>query len=79
MSRKTLIETSGWLGVCLILTAYTLVSFSIIVAGSFLYFILNVLGGVGMIVSAYPKKAYQPIVLNTIWISIACLAFWQIF
>jgi hypothetical protein len=75
MIKKVVIETCGWLGVIAILSGYALVSFSYIAPGSLIYFALNVVGGCGMILSAYPKRAYQPIVLNAVWISIALMSF----
>ena len=70
-------EILGWIGVCLILSAYMLVSFEYLLAGSFIYFILNVAGGSSMILYAYYKKSYQPLLLNVVWVTIAVWSFIQ--
>lgn len=70
-------EILGWIGVCLILSAYMLVSFEYLLAGSFIYCILNVLGGSSMILYAYYKKSYQPLLLNVVWVTIAVWSFIQ--
>ena len=78
-SAKIITETFGWVGVCLILSAYMLVSFQYLLAGSFLYFILNVTGGMSMIGYSYFKKSYQPLLLNVVWVTIAIWSFWKMF
>jgi hypothetical protein len=75
MNSKLIVEILGWFGVVLILSAYLLVSFKYLVAGSFMYFILNVVGGTSMMVYAYYKKSYQPLLLNFVWVTIAIWSF----
>lgn len=77
LNQKLVTEILGWFGVSLILAAYFLVSFEFLVAGSFIYFILNVTGGCSMIIYAYSKKSYQPLLLNAVWVTIAIWSFIQ--
>ncbi|NMB70295.1 hypothetical protein GYA27_03790 [candidate division WWE3 bacterium] len=64
----------GWYGSAAVLTAYTLVSFSIITAHTRIYQVLNVTGALGIIVVSLSKKAYQPAVLNIVWALIGLVA-----
>lgn len=67
MNKSKLIEILGWYGTLAIVLAYALVSFDYILADSLFYQILNLSGGLGIIMVSYQKKVYQPIVLNLIW------------
>jgi hypothetical protein len=55
-------EFIGWGGSILVLIAY------IVPIKNFTYFMFNILGAFGLIISCINKKAYQPIVVNIIWI-----------
>lgn len=67
-------ELAGWIGVLAILLAYALLSFGVLAADQAAYHILNLIGGVGIIVDALADKDYQPAVLNFIWAAIAVYA-----
>jgi len=68
MRQKDII---GWIGVLLILVAFTLTTFSIINAKDVMYGMLNLAGALGIIISSYTKKDFQPVILNVIWLLIA--------
>jgi hypothetical protein len=68
--KKWLIEIWGWYGMCAVVTAYMLVSFEVI-EPRLLYQILNITGSLGLIVVSFYKRAYQPAVLNIVWIAVA--------
>ncbi len=72
--KNNLTEIFGWYGTVAILSAYALVSFSVISSQGFLFQFLNASGAVGIILVSMSKKAYQPAVLNTIWAVIAVIA-----
>lgn len=76
--KNKYIETIGWIGMVLILVAYFLVSFSIITVQDIIYQLLNMVGSVGIILVAFSKKDYQPMVLNIIWVLIAVIALLRI-
>lgn len=64
----------GWFGTILILSAYLLLSFNIIVANSLVYQIMNLLGALGIVADTYYKKDKPPEVLNIVWAIIAFVA-----
>jgi len=69
-----LFNTLGWFGTLFIISAYALVSFSIIKSNSIVYQVLNLLGAGGIIFSSYIRKDMQPVVLNIFWGLIALIA-----
>mgnify|MGYP003554175102 FL=1 len=71
--RKLLIEIIGWYGVFAVLLAYALTSFSVIVASDLLYSVLNLTGALGIGISTFHKRDYQPPVLNIVWATIAVI------
>ena len=70
MKRKDIL---GWVGVLFILTAFTLITFGYINASDIVYGILNLIGALGIIVSSYAKKDFQPIILNVVWLLVAAI------
>lgn len=54
--------------------AYALASFSVIEATGLIFQILNGTGALGIVFVSFYKKAYQPGVLNLIWVLIAVVA-----
>lgn len=50
-----------------ILGAYALLSFGILSSNDLFYYVLNLTGGIGIIIDAFSKRDYQPGVLNVIW------------
>ncbi|MFH1667647.1 MAG: hypothetical protein ABH884_01315 [Candidatus Komeilibacteria bacterium] len=74
MKQKIIDEFIGWYGTCAIVLAYALVSFGFLSSSTFLYYILNGTGALGIGYISFKKKAYQPGVLNVIWAIIALVA-----
>ena len=74
MPRRFFTEALGWYGVAAIISAYALLSFSIVRADSLLFQILNLTGAIGIVTDSLPDRNWQPIVLNLIWATIALLA-----
>jgi hypothetical protein len=64
-------EALGWIGIILVLTAYGLITFEVIPAGSLLFMGLNLVGAIGIALDAWEDKNIQPVVLNIIWAVIA--------
>ncbi|MEI8223966.1 MAG: hypothetical protein WCG20_02475 [bacterium] len=75
---KKVIEGFGWYGTIAILSAYGLVSFSVLQPTDIWYQVLNGTGALGIVTVAFSKKDYQPVVLNTVWVLIAVIAAIQI-
>jgi len=78
MKIKNLQEIIGWYGMFAIIIAFALLSFDIIDSKDMIYQILNITGSLGIIYISFKKKAYQPGVLNVIWLMIALVAFIRI-
>ena len=76
--KKYLGEIVGWYGAIAIVIAYALVSFSILTPTSVIFQLLNLTGGLGIIVNSFLHKAYPPAILNTIWSIIAIIAILKI-
>jgi paired small multidrug resistance pump len=70
MKQKDII---GWTGVLLILVAFILTTFDIINAKDISYGVLNFVGALGIVISSYAKKDFQPVILNVIWLFVAAL------
>lgn len=68
MKQKDII---GWIGVLLILAAFTLTTFEVIDAKHIAYGVLNFIGALGIIISSYAKKDFQPVFLNIVWLVVA--------
>jgi len=66
-------EIVGWLGMALLLTAYSLNSLEKMKA-SYVYQALNIFGALGVAISAFMKGAYPATALEVVWLLIAALA-----
>ena len=73
MNQK-LAAVIGWIAACLIVLAYVLNSFSFIAATSAIYQVLNLFGGIGIVVSALATKNYPSAGLNIFWSIIAIVS-----
>lgn len=70
MKRNDII---GWIGILLILSAFTLTTFDAIAVKDMAYGILNFTGALGVVISSYAKRDFQPVILNTIWLLVAAI------
>jgi hypothetical protein len=61
----------GWLGMALLILAYFLLSTKKLKFNSIIYNILNILGGLGLIVTTIVTKSWPVVTLNVFWIGIA--------
>ena len=69
-----LIETVGWVGAFLILVAYFLNSGGIVDSDNIWYQLMNLVGAIGLLVISYFEKAYQPVLVNVVWMGISIVA-----
>ena len=74
MQRNVKDEIIGWYGTVAIVLAYALSSFWVMSSSSLIYQILNATGALGIVYISFKKKAFQPGVLNIIWVVIAVIA-----
>lgn len=68
------IEVFAWVAVVVILAAYALVSFDVIVSDGIPFQLMNLIGGAGIAAISYTRRVFQPTVLNTTWALIALVA-----
>ena len=68
---KPRFQIVGWIGMILILAAYFLVSFDILAVHNIWYQVMNITGSFGLVLVAFGRKDWQPMVLNIVWILIA--------
>lgn len=71
--KKTYLEVFGWGGTILILVSYALLA-SGIIDNDVRYHGLLLIGSIGVAAISYYKKAWQPMVLNLVFIVFALLA-----
>ncbi|MBI2627103.1 MAG: hypothetical protein HYW77_02555 [Parcubacteria group bacterium] len=73
-----MLEIYGWYGFIAVLVAYFLANFRIISVISPIYIFLNITGATGITIISFYKKAYQPAVLNLVWVAIALVALFSL-
>jgi hypothetical protein len=73
-----LVETAGWAGAALILSAYLLVSIGRLTGQSQLYQAMNVVGAAGFVVNGWWHGALPSASLNVVWLLIGAAALWRI-
>ncbi|MEK7089888.1 MAG: hypothetical protein AAB920_03695 [Patescibacteria group bacterium] len=71
---ETLIQIAGWIGTCLVVLAYFLVSYKKMGADSKLYQMMNLLGALGVGVNVFYQKAWPSVALQIVWAIIAITA-----
>ncbi len=72
-------EVAGWYGMIALIVAYALVSFNLIAADGLPFQLLNLTGGIGLIIVAASKKVVQSVLLNIFWALIGIIAIIRIF
>lgn len=77
-SQERITEAVGWVGVLCILVAYALLSADVLNQDHLTYHVINLVGGIGIMIDAFADKNYQPAALNIIWIAIAVFAITRI-
>lgn len=68
---KLLIETFGWIGSVLVIGAYALNSYQKIKSDSLTFQLMNLIGGVLLIINSLYKEAYPFTFINSVWVVIA--------
>ena len=71
---KPKFQIIGWIGMVLIMVAYFLISFDIVTVHNIWFQLLNIVGSFGLVLVAFGRRGWQPMVLNIIWILIAIIA-----
>ena len=66
-----LIDILGWTGSISILAAYGLNSYQKIKSDSLLFYTLNIIGGIFLVIYSISKTAYPNTFINVVWVIIA--------
>jgi hypothetical protein len=64
----------GWIGMLLVLCAYSLISLGVFIAQSFEYILMNAVGSLFLLYLALKKKALPLVFLNGVWILISLIS-----
>lgn len=75
---KFSIDVIGWIGALLVVVAYALISFKKVEGNSLKYQLLNIFGGICLIVNTYYYGAIPSTLVNVIWVIIAVFAIFAI-
>ena len=75
---RLFVEIFGWYGAIGLISAYALVSYSILSPTSIWYQLLNLTAALGIVTVSFHKKTYQPGILNVIWSFVALIALLKI-
>ena len=76
--NKLFAEILGWYGAIALILAYVIVSFNIAPPSSLVFQLLNLTGGIGIIIISLVKKAYQPAALNIVFVILVLIAIFRI-
>jgi|WetSurMetagenome_2_1015567.scaffolds.fasta_scaffold65632_2 hypothetical protein len=69
---------AGWLGMFLIILAYLLLSLKKLKFNSVPYNLLNLFGGIGMLINAFYTRFWPVVILNIFWSGIAIFSIYKI-
>ena len=78
MQMNLLSDIVGWIGAACLVGAYALVSTRKLEGDSIAYQLLNLLGGLFVIVNSLHYGAYPSVGVNVVWIGIALFAIYRI-
>jgi hypothetical protein len=71
---ELLIEVIGWIGSIEVLLAYGLNSYQKLKSDSMIFYVLNLTGGLALILYTVYKAAYASAFINVVWVIIAAAA-----
>ena len=74
MMRARCIEVMGWIGASFLVAGYAALSFGVLSSTDPLYQGLNALGAAGIVAISWHKRAYQPMMVNVMWLLVALMA-----
>lgn len=71
------VEIIGWIGAFEILLAFGLNSFQRISSDSYRFQLLNLTGGILLIINSAINKIYPFTFINSVWVLVALIALWK--
>lgn len=72
-------DLAGWIGMVLLILAYSMISFKKIKSKSKPFHFINLLGAIGILINAIYNKLFPVIILNIFWIVISVISLVNIF
>jgi hypothetical protein len=75
---EILISSLGWIGSLLVIGSYGLNSYQKIKSDSLIFQLMNLAGGILLIINSMYKEAYPFTFINTVWVLIAIPAIFRI-
>jgi hypothetical protein len=75
---KILIDIIGWSGSVMVVAAYGLNSYQKIKSNSLMFYTLNLVGGIFLIIYSIYYTAYANTFINVVWVVIAIPALYQL-
>lgn len=79
MKKEIISSVLGWIGIGLILFAYILVSFEIVLGDSLTYQVMNFFGCIGAFYNSYYNKSKPLMTLQIIWGIVALISIVKIY
>jgi hypothetical protein len=79
MNKEILINIIGWIGSIEVLIAYGLNSYQKIKSDSLVFYLLNLTGGLFLVVYTIHKEAFASAFVNVVWVFIAVVAMAKFF
>ncbi|HMG89761.1 MAG TPA: hypothetical protein VK589_06870 [Chryseolinea sp.] len=73
------IDVLGWVGSLCVIIAYGLNSYQKLRSDSLIFYALNIIGGIFLIIYSNYKEAYAVIFINVVWVIIAVPAMLRVF
>ena len=74
INKQKIINTAGWTGAIISLSAYTANSSGFIQSKSFAYLLMNALACLMLIFYTFNKRAFVNTTLNSIWLIVTVIA-----
>ena len=68
---KLLIDILGWVGAVAVLVAYGLNSYQKLRSDSIIFYLLNIVGGIILIIYTVYKEAFANTFINVVWVIVA--------
>lgn len=74
----SIFDVIGWIGSLCVILAYELNSYQKLRSDSLLFYVLNVVGGIFLIIYSNYKEAYANTFINVVWVIIAIPAIFKV-
>jgi len=71
LDMKLLVDILGWIGSVAVLIAYGLNSYQKLRSNSVMFYLLNIIGGIFLIVYTVYKEAFANTFINVVWVVVA--------